>query len=94
MRRSRSSHLTASVFSVEPGGEGERQKGWPGQGDLGGRGGLLRSPEDMAWWETTFVRCPSAIQPQHGPGPDVEVEKAPSQTNAGSRISWAEVAER
>ena len=37
MRRSRSSHLTASVFSAEPGGEGERQKGWPGQGGLGGR---------------------------------------------------------
>ena len=65
-----------------------------GGGGVGGGGGLLSSPEDTAWWETTFVRCPSAIQPQCGPGPDVEVEKALSQTDPGSRICRAGVAER
>lgn len=70
-------------------GGGGGVRGW-----LGGGGGLLSSPEDTAWWETTFVRCPSAIQAQCGPGPDVEVEKALSQTDPGIRIGRAGVAER
>lgn len=31
--------------------------------------GLLSSPEDAAWWESTFVRCPSAAWPQQDSGP-------------------------